>query len=200
MQESQPPHNPYSSPADTDGADAAVEDGVGRDGDYLVVCIRRHSLADRCLICNSATDGRRFSLRLYWLSDRGRGDARVAGAFGPVGKLLAYRLFSKKAKLRVSFCHSHRWRRRRGLFFGWLSMPAALAAIGIATEHGFADLWILITIGVIGIVGTLYGYFNARRFLNAVLIYQGFVWVSGVCPLFLDGLPEVEQPRLRPKA
>jgi hypothetical protein len=83
-------------------------------------------------------------------------------------------------------------------FFGWFSMPAALAAIGIATEHGFADTWILITIGAIGIVGTLYGYFSARRLLKAVLIYQGFVWVAGVCPSFLDGLPEVEQPRLSP--
>jgi hypothetical protein len=182
--------NPYASPATRVNADPTIEAGVWRDGDFLVVRSRRHTLPDRCMICNAPSGPRRRALRLVWLSDKQRRQSTaILLLMGPWMFLFA-RSFAKSAKLRVGLCSRHLSLRRRAFLFRWLSVPIAIAAWAYCAEHRIGDSSLLAVIAVAGIAGVLYGVYLSPS-LKPARIDRGFVWVKDVPSEYLMAIPEL---------
>ena len=183
--------NPYASPAPRVDADPTIEAGVWRDGDFLVVRSRRHTLPDQCAICNAPSGPRRRALKLVWLSDKQRRQSTaILLLMGPWMFLFARGFATKSAKLRVGLCNRHLSLRRRAFLFRWLSIPIAIAAIAYCAEHRIGDLNLFALITVTGIAGVLYGVYSSPS-LKPARIDRGFVWVKDVPSEYLMAVPEL---------
>jgi hypothetical protein len=182
--------NPYASPATRVNADPTVGAGVWRDGDFLVVRSRRHTLPDRCMICNAPSGPQRRALKLTWLSDKQRRQSTaILFLMGPWMFLFA-RSFAKSAKLRVGLCGRHLSLCRRAFSFRWLSIPSATAAIAYCAAHHIGDLAFSLLIAVAGIAGVLYGVYSSPS-VKPARIDRGFVWVQDLPPEYLVAIPRL---------
>ncbi len=180
--------NPYRSPQQEPREGASAGDGVWSFGNNLLVHRRSYAFPDRCLLCNAPADGRTYGLRLSWLPDGAKSIAAAFHLAGPLAYVLVMILFTRWAKLYVPFCRRHLWRRRRSLLFGWLSFPVAFVLIGICVERRFFHEWMILLIGLVGVAGTLYGYFTYAS-PKAVRIERQFVLIAKVAPEFVAGMP-----------
>jgi hypothetical protein len=181
--------NPYASPATPVSADPTTKAGVWRDGDYLVIRRKQHTLPDRCVLCNSEAHGRRVRVKL----------AKIAGT----GWFSSAMIENSSTVVRVGLCSFHSKRRRRGLFFRWLSMPAVFilmisvfaASVALRLNLSFPIMSVLeFTILAIGAIGQVYGMTIARIPLTPVKIDRSFVWIRGVSPGYLAAAPEIPAP------
>lgn len=142
------------------------------------------TLPDRCVKCNAPAHGQRLARKLYW--------------HNPylylliLASILIYAIVAiivrKKARVEIGICDSHRSQRRLAIGLGWLLGLGGLVLfiVGVSNDwHVGIDLLCLAAF----IVGMVLG-FAKGPVVSAKRIDPQFVWIKGVCPAYLDTLPE----------
>ena len=174
--------NPYQSTA-IHGTNLAAQEGFWRDGDKLVVRRRRHNLPDRCVLCNEAAEGRRYSLNL-------------------VHGYKTFVMQNASAIVRIGLCRRHFRGKRFALYLRWVAVLRPRVAIAIVLgltalitrfQHMPEPLiWITSMSGAY-MVAWIYVTNADSVPLSAALIDRGFVWIDGVSPVYLAEVPDIPQ-------
>ena len=142
------------------------------------------SLPDRCVKCNAPAHGQRLVRKLYWHS--------------PylylliLASILIYAVVAiivrKRARVEVGICDSHRFQRRLAIALGWLFGLGGLVLfiVGLANDWNAGVLVLCLVAFIMGLVG------GAAKgpVVSAKRIDPQFVWIKGVCPSYLESLPE----------
>jgi hypothetical protein len=191
--------NPYAAPQFVaTSTDAPVfSDEAWRDGSLLVT--RRGAvLPNRCVKCNAAADGGRVTFHLTW--------------HHPYWMLLlcfvlvyavVFLFVIRAARIDVGLCRRHRAKQSNALFvfLGLAFVSVCLLISGVLSEIDVGGqvaarvCWsaaaIVFMVGIIAL-------FSARGIWPA-RIGDELVWLRGVCPAYLDELPDFHA-RLEPIA
>lgn len=177
--------NPFAAPQPVQppAVDAATGAAIWRHGPLLVIGPDQ-VLPMRCVKCNEP-DATPFRRTLVWCPPW----AYLLLIVGLIPFVLIALVVQKKLTGVFALCELHRRRRRRAIAIGWLGALAGVAIIlaGAATRDG-AGLGVLLGIATIFLTA-IYGLF-ASRTVWPRRIRQGRAWVNGVCPQYLDDLPE----------
>ena len=161
--------------------------GVWRRKREMVVALEA-TLPERCVKCNVETTGRRLKRQLFWHHP-------LLYIMIIFPGLLIYALVAicvrKKATLQVGICETHRSQRRWAIFTSWAGMFLAIAVMiggAAALQSDMAAIALLLGI-VLFIASAIYGVVRSRVVYPKKIDLQ-HAYVGGVCPAFLDQLPE----------
>jgi hypothetical protein len=161
--------------------------GVWRRKREMVMALQA-TLPERCVKCNAETPGRRLKRQLFWHHPLLYITIIFPG-------LLIYALIAicirKKAILQVGLCETHQSQRRWSIFTSWAGMLLAIAVIigGAASFEGDMLVWAALLGVVLFFVSAVYGVVRSRV-VYPKKIDEQHAYVGGVCPAFLDQLPE----------
>lgn len=155
---------------------------IWRDG-KLLVAARETVLPDRCVKCNRPARGARMAKKLYWHPP--------AYYLFICGGLLLYAIIAlivrKTATLHLGICEEHRSKRRRSIAITWslVGLTIALFVVsGVTNEGAIAGLAVLILLGAL-----IFGIVTTQLVSPVKIDQQGVVWLKGIPPAYLEGLP-----------
>jgi hypothetical protein len=191
--------NPYASPtAPLDPPPVILEptdtdEAIYRDG-RLLVMHRNAVLPDVCIKSNQPAHGRRLRRRLYWHHPA----IYLTILIHVLIYIIVALVIRKHAVIQIGLSKEWFGRRRRAIAVGWL-----LAVAGIAIVVGsscFLDdrLHPSLALGIpagffLFITGAIYGVL-ASRMVATTRITDEYIWLKGICPEFLLGLPPWPNP------
>jgi hypothetical protein len=165
-----------------------MKEGVGPAGSQLwrlkkqLVCRPETVLPERCVKCNSPTQGR-LKRRLYW-------HPPLVYLLILIN-LLVYAIVAiivrKRARLEIGLCEAHRKRRILIIAVSWLTVLLGIVFViyGVGNNQGGLAALGVLAILVAAVVGAILGPQVA-----AAKIDKDYVWLKGVCPEYLESLPE----------
>lgn len=178
--------NPYAAPkmVEPPAVDAATGAAIWRNGKLLVIGPDQ-VLPARCVKCNEAADAYPFRRTLVWYPRW-----TYLGLLGGLIPFVVIAIVMQKKLTGVfALCELHRRHRRRAILIGWLGSLAGMAIIiGGASSRDLAALGVMSGIVTI-LISVFYGLF-ASRIVWPQRIRDQRAWVNGVCPQYLEGLPE----------
>ncbi len=180
--------NPYASPQTHSGVPLEaelVESSAWRNGNLLIVG-HNAVLPPRCVKCNAPTDRPHKRFRMTWYSPL----AYLGLLLGLVPFVLIVLLIQRKLVLDVGICEEHRHRRRLGIVVGLLgsAMGFGLIVLGLVQFTESMALPFCSGLALIGV--SLVFCIRMTRIVWPKHIDKRFAEVHGVCPEFLDALPE----------
>jgi hypothetical protein len=179
--------NPYAPPqAPPPIVDVRTDEskGLWRKGDLLVMH-KRTPLPARCVKSNMPAD-RRLKRNLYW--------HHPAIYLSILISILVYIILAvvlrKSATIHIALSEEWFARRRRVIFISWLLSLGSIGTFftGVALVEQDWAVALLALSPLVFLVGILWGLIGARMVV-AKRISDEYVWLKGVCPEFLDGLP-----------
>ena len=181
--------NPYAPPVTVSpfaDMEAAKSTGLWRKGTVLVMH-KRAQLPARCVKSNEPAKGR-LKRVLYW--------HHPAIYLSILISIWIYIILAlalrKSATIYIGLSNEWFRKRRRAIRIGWLSVLAGIGifVVGIVSIDRTPALGWLIGIGVLVLLfGAIYGLIAARMVV-AQRISDDYVWLKGVHPEYLAGLPE----------
>jgi hypothetical protein len=182
--------NPYAAPEAGVSSQhvASVKDegrGVWQDGKTLVM-VKIARLPSRCVKCNEPTDYR-LRRSLSWIHP-----ALYILLISPLIFIIVALIVRKTAKIEVPLCDEHREKRNRIILIGWI---IALAGLAVCFTPAFLgeDYAMAILLGIVMILaGLIVG--NNSQVVVPKKINDSHVWLSKVCPAYLDQLPWLPDP------
>jgi hypothetical protein len=151
--------------------------------DKTLVITGEATLPDRCVKCNAPAEGRRLKRRLYW--------HHPAVYLLILCSILIYVIVAliirKRATIEIGLCERHLAKRKRDILIGWAMALSGLGLLigGISANSGWAGA----AGGVVFLAALFYGVATAQM-VSAKRIDDAHVWVRGVCPEYLDTLPD----------
>ena len=163
-------------------------DQVWRD-DQTLVMKKDAELPDRCVKSNLPAEThlpRDLSWHPGWVY-------LVLVLGGPIFYILVALLIRKTAKISIGLTDAWAAKRRNAILIAWLLALAGLGVIigGFATLKDPAPVITLLAGILVMIVGAIWGIVGARM-VSVSKIDDEYVWLKGVCPEYLDELPEWE--------
>ena len=175
-------HNPYAAPsADTDfeRPRAGSEDGVYRDGQFLVIPAQGAALPARCVVCNAPAHAR-LTRKLYWHPP----GYYVLVFISALVYVVVAMIVRKRAHFELWLCDQHARRRRNGILLGWLGSVVCFGALfaTVASNTNSAIPYLLL---IFGFVGSLVGGILLARVVSAHRIDKRYAWLRVGRP-FLD--------------
>jgi hypothetical protein len=93
----------------------------------------------------------------------------------------------KTATLHLGICEEHKNKRRRSIAIAWSLVAAAIVLLvvsALTNEGAFAGVAVLLILGAI-----IFGIVTTQLVAPVKIDQQGVVWLKGVPPAFLEGLP-----------
>jgi Protein of unknown function (DUF2510) len=169
------------------GAMGATHGGIWRSGNRLVMQANA-VLPDRCVKTNQPVDGSKIRVRLRWHDPLFYLLILVS--------LLAYVIVaafvSKKAVVWVGLSETAMQKRRWSLASVWVLVLSGLGAIVAMIAFGLSPFLFFVGIALIVLAYPVYVWGGARL-VAPVRIKDGYLWLTGVHPDYLDLLPEWEQ-------
>jgi hypothetical protein len=165
-------------------------DGLFRDGNLLVV-YRKASFPDRCIKCNEPTT-QRLRRVLNWHLP-----VLYLLMIVPVFYVTVALFVGKKAELYIPLSDRFIARRRSNSLFaaflllvGVVAFGCGIAMISSSEPRTFVLAGCLMLVGPsLWLVASLWGIYGCRV-ISATYIDDRFAKVAGVCPQFLENLPE----------
>jgi hypothetical protein len=155
---------------------------IWRDGKFLVAA-RDTVLPDRCVKCNRPARGIRMTKKLYWHPP--------AYYLLVCAGLLLYAIVAlivrKTATLHLGICEEHKSKRRRSIAIAWSLVAVAILLLVVSAttnEGAFAGFSVLLILGAI-----IFGIVTTQLVAPVKIDSQGVVWLKGVPPAYLEGLP-----------
>ena len=149
----------------------------------LLVMSPGATLPDRCVKCNAPAHGQRLLRKLYWHTPYLYLLILV--------NLLIYAIVAiivrKRARVEIGLCDAHRSRRRLIIASSWLAVLVGIGLIAsaISNDSGAAAVFgVFLLLG-----GAIFGLLKGPL-ISTKRIDDQSVWIRGVCPAFLDTLPE----------
>jgi hypothetical protein len=165
-----------------EGVPASGRSGLWREGKKLVTRSET-PFPDRCVKCNAPANGFKLKRVLYWHHPA----IYLLILCNLLVLLIVSLIVRKKAVLHIGLCEAHRKQRSLGIILCTAGVLGGIALIigGAVAESGWVAL-----VGVAAFLfGVIWGIVKART-VAATKIENDIVWVSGVCPAFLNDLPE----------
>lgn len=161
--------------------------GVWRDGNTLVMK-KDAVLPDRCVKSNLPAEThlpRDLSWHSSWLF--------LLVLLNILIYVIVALIVRKTAKIEIGLTDLWAKKRRNAILIAWLLVLAGLGTIvgGFATLQGDAPLITLLGGIVVMILGAVWGIVRARL-VTVTKIDDEYIWLKGVCPEYLDELPEWE--------
>jgi Protein of unknown function (DUF2510) len=171
----------------------ATRGGVWRSGNKLVM-LADAVLPDRCVKTNQPTDGKKVQVRLRWHDPLFYLLILVS--------LLVYAIVaafaSKNAVVWVGLSEAAAQSRRRALAITWALALSGVGTIVAMVVFGLNLILFLLGVVLIFVSFAVYAWGGARL-VAPVRIKDGYVWLTGIHPDYLDLLPEWEQGPGRPQ-
>ena len=165
-----------------EGAPAAGAAGIWREGKRLVTRSET-PFPDRCVKCNAPVNGFRLKRVLYWQHPA----YYLLLLCNILILLIVLLIVRKKAVLHVGLCEAHRKQRQIAIIACTVGMLGGIAMlVGGGVENSG---WLALAGSLFFIAGLVWGILKGRT-IAATKIDKDTVWVSGVCPEFLNELPE----------
>jgi hypothetical protein len=138
---------------------------------------------DRCVKCNAPANGFRLKRVLYWQHPA----YYLLILCNLLIMVIVMLIVRKKAVLHIGLCEKHRKQRQVASITATAAIVVGLTSMigGLIHQTGWIALagFILLVAGIV--TGAVWG-----RTVGATKIENDTVWVSGVCPAFLNELPE----------
>ena len=156
---------------------------IWRDGKQLVAA-RDTVLPDRCVKCNAPARGHRMTKKFYWHPPA----FYLLICAGILIYAIVALIVRKNSILHLGICPEHRAKRKRSIAITWSLVGLACVSIvaGAVTETGEIAF-----IGALFILGALiYGIVSTQLVSPTRIDPQGVVWLKGVPPTYLEGLPD----------
>ena len=155
---------------------------IWRDGKFLVAA-RDTVLPDRCVKCNRPARGARMTKKLYWHPP--------AYYLLICGGLLIYAIVAlmvrKTATIHLGICEEHRSKRKRSIAITWSLVALAFVLFVVS---GVTDEAAFIVIGfVLLLAAMIFGIVTTQLVTPVKIDHQGVVWLKGIPPAYLEGLP-----------
>jgi hypothetical protein len=189
--------NPYAPPPPVEdkfggysGYSSWENTGVWRQGNLLVMA-KNATLPPRCVKNNEPTAGR-LKRNLTWTP---QWLILLFLCVGPIPYIIVALILQKTAKIEIGLSEEWRGRRNRAMMIAWLIALAAIGMFvgGVAFFEQTAG--VLLIAGVFTILGALIYGTTAARMVSPKCIDDHFAWIKGVCPAYLDTLPEWTGPQ-----
>lgn len=181
------PENPYAAPkiSAPSQVETAQDTAIWRSGKLLVVG-RDQVLADRCVMCNGPAAGVPYRKSLTWSPAL----TYLAVALGVLPLSLTTFASREKFLVTLGLCRRHAQRRQTAKVVGWVGAMFSLLlfARSYVDLDGERNLWVLSAFGVF-FFSVMFGMTRSRTvWLDS--LDDELAWVKGVCPQYLDRLPE----------
>jgi len=155
--------------------------GLWRDGDILVVK-KGAPFPPRCVKTNQPTSfflKRELHYNSPWVY--------LTVFLGLLILVIVALVTRKSATLHVGLSEEYNRERKRAILTAWM---IALSGIGLFVAGIGYEQAVALSVGIFAFVGAIiYGTIKGRV-ISAKKIDDQFAWVKGVCPEFLDQLPE----------
>lgn len=93
----------------------------------------------------------------------------------------------KTATLHIGICEEHRDKRKRSIAIAWSLVGLAIVLFivsGVMNEPGIVIVAFLMILGAI-----IFGLVTTQLVQPVKIDHQGVVWLKGVPPAYLEGLP-----------
>jgi hypothetical protein len=196
-----PEYNPYAPPKATPppypvyqqpypGGDPLF--GLFRQGNVLVMH-KNAPLPDRCIKSNEPAHGRTLKRTLRWHHPL----AFLALLANLIIYIIVAAILTKTATIHIGLSEKWFTRRRIIIAVSWLLVLAGLGLFGggIAAMDALPDVGPFLMIGgiIVGIGGAIFGLM-AARLVYPSKITDTHVWLKGVHPDYLNGLPNWPLP------
>jgi hypothetical protein len=180
--------NPYQSPFAADlivQAEVVDDQALWRKGNLLVM----HKMAllpDRCVKSNVPVK-RRLKRSLSWHHPA----IFLALLINLIVYVILALILRKTATIQIGLSDEWFAKRHRAILIGWTSVIGSIGMViaGIAMNRSGASGWLIVAGVVLFLVGAIYGLLGARM-VAPTRISDTHIWLKGVCPEFLAGLPE----------
>lgn len=154
---------------------------LARDGNRLVMG-RQAQLPHRCIKCNEPAEGAKLKRQLSWHNP-------WWFLLLPCGLLICVIVImcvQKKATVEVGLCEAHRRRRNKGRALGWGAFAMFVLGIAVSVVSGNG---LFVAAGILLLLAGLVCAVVMTGTVSAAKIDDRVVWLKGVSPVFLDGLP-----------
>lgn len=168
-------------------ASGGLARGLWRDGKTLVMEMEAE-LPNRCVKSNVTTH-ERLKRRLYWHHPM---LFLVLFMCGPIPYILVAMIAQKRATIDIGLSEEWFAKRRRATLIGWGSILVALVLlVGGVSQLDKGEIGGLMMVGaiLIGLFGAIYGLISSRM-VSPKRITKTHIWLNGVCPEYLESLPE----------
>lgn len=185
------PENPYAAPkiSDPPQVEATRDTAIWRSGKLLVVG-RDQVLPDRCVLCNAPAVGVPYHKSLTWSTAL----TFLGVALGVLPLSLTSFASGDKFMVTLGLCRRHSERRQIAKVVGWVGalFSLLLFARSYVDLDGERNLWVLSAFAVF-LFSVMFGMTRSRTvWLDS--LDDDLAWVKGVCPQYLDRLPEYRPP------
>ena len=148
-----------------------------------LVLAKEAAFPDRCVKCNAPAHGSRLKRDLYWHQPW----IYILVLVSILIYVIVAVIVRKRAIVHIALCDAHRNQRRWAIAIGWGLFFAGIGAIVAAVSYGSG--WTGVAAAAMILGGAIYGLVRGRM-VYAARIDAKHVWLRGVCPAFLDTLPE----------
>lgn len=140
-------------------------------------------LPERCVKCNAPTEGPGLVRKLFWHSPL----VYLLVFLNLLIYLVVALIVRKKATVTIGLCDHHRRLRRNAIITAWSIFGGSLA---LFVGAGFIGNGWLVFAGFVALVVSLIYALVFARTVYATRIDKEYVWLGGVGPEYLAGLPE----------
>ena len=182
--------NPYQAPqgvAPSDQPGFHEHGGLWRKGSLLVMH-KGGALPPRCVKSNTPTK-RSLKRKLTWHHPA----VFIALLFNLLIYVILAIVLSKRATIHIGLSDAWFAKRRRAMLIAWTIVLTSIgmfaAAIAASDRYETAAPLVAIASPLVFIAGAIYGLLAARM-VAPTRITDDYVWLKGVCPQFLEPLPE----------
>jgi hypothetical protein len=165
-----------------EGVPVAGRPGLWREGKKLVTR-SENPFPDRCVKCNAPANGFRLKRVLYWQHPA----YYLLLLCNLLILLIVVLIVRKKAILHIGLCEAHRKQRSTAIVVCSVGILLGVAMIigGAVAESG----WVALVGVAVFLTGASGGAVKGRTISASKIDKEQTVWVTGVCPAFLDQLP-----------
>lgn len=167
-----------------------VSNDYSTEGNLLVLPRCESSLPLRCIYCNAPVE-KLIRIKVHGFEDAVDG-VEVGGYFFFIGALMVFfinpiiNLFTKKTIVSLGICQKHKMYRLIKKIMGFILMAIALILIFIVADVN--NRVIVLPIGIILIITSLFFLMRAQYFLKIIKVDSQFVYIKGCGKVFLDSL------------
>ncbi len=154
-----------------------------RSGRVLVMS-QGAGLPDRCVKCNAPANGQRLLRKLYWHSPY----IYLVILLNLIIYAIVAIIVRKKARVEIGLCDAHRRQRWLAIGLGWLLGLSGLVLVIVGFAPGGSAG--VVVLGLVAFIAGLVLGVVKGPVISAKRISPQFVWIKGVCPAYLETLPE----------